>query len=79
MVDSRFFREDCYINGAWVGGPDRIKVDNPATGEIIGSVPKLGRKETADAIEAAHAAFLLWREKPAVERGEASAANSIRR
>lgn len=74
MIESRFFREECYVNGAWVGGaandPARIKVNNPATGEIIGSVPKFGRKETAAAIDAAHAAFLLWRERPAVERGE---------
>jgi succinate-semialdehyde dehydrogenase / glutarate-semialdehyde dehydrogenase len=70
MPDSRFFREECYINGQWVGGPDRIKVNNPATGEIIGSVPKFGRKETAAAIEAAHAAFLLWREKTANERAD---------
>lgn len=68
--DTRFFREDCFINGQWVGGPDRIKVNNPATGEIVGSVPKFGRKETAAAIDAAHAAFLLWREKPAAERAD---------
>jgi len=72
--DSRFFREDCYIDGRWVGGsksdPGRIKVNNPATGEIIGSVPKFGRNETAAAIDAAHAAFLLWREKPAAERAD---------
>jgi len=68
--DSRFFREDCFIDGRWVGGPDRIKVNNPATGEIIGTVPKFGRKETAAAIDAAHAAFLLWREKPAAERAD---------
>lgn len=68
--DSRFFREDCYIDGQWVGGSDRIKVNNPATGEIIGSVPKLGRKETAQAVDAAHAAFLLWRERPAAERAD---------
>jgi succinate-semialdehyde dehydrogenase / glutarate-semialdehyde dehydrogenase len=68
--DSRFFREDCYINGQWAGGVDRIKVNNPATGEIIGSVPKFGRKETAAAIDAAHDAFLFWREKPAAERAD---------
>jgi len=68
--DTRFFREDCYINGQWVGGADHIKVNNPATGEIIGSVPKFGRTETAAAIDAAHAAFLHWREKPAAERAD---------
>ena len=70
MSESRFFREDCYIDGKWVGGRDRISVNNPATGEVIGSVPKLGRTETALAIDAAHAAFLLWREKPAAERAD---------
>jgi succinate-semialdehyde dehydrogenase/glutarate-semialdehyde dehydrogenase len=70
LSGNRFFREDCYVDGQWVGGPDRIKVNNPATGEIIGSAPKFGRKETAQAIDAAHAAFLLWREKPAAERAD---------
>jgi succinate-semialdehyde dehydrogenase/glutarate-semialdehyde dehydrogenase len=74
MTQSRFFREDCFIDGQWIGGPaddsHRIKVNNPATGEMIGSVPKFGRKETAQAIDAAHAAFLLWREKPAAERAD---------
>ena len=68
--DSRFFRQECFINGRWVGGVDRINVNNPATGAIIGAVPKLGRKETAEAIDAAHDAFLLWREKPAAERAD---------
>ncbi len=70
MSDSRFFREDCYIDGQWVGSADRIKVNNPATGEIIGSVPKFGRKETAAAIDAAHAAFLLWRARTAAQRAD---------
>lgn len=70
MPESRFFRQECYVNGKWVGGQDRIKVNNPATGEIIGSVPKFGRTETAQAIDAAHAAFLLWRERPAAERAD---------
>jgi succinate-semialdehyde dehydrogenase/glutarate-semialdehyde dehydrogenase len=68
--DSRFFRQECYIDGRWISGADRIKVNNPATGEIIGSVPKFGRKETREAIDAAHVAFLLWREKSAAERGD---------
>ncbi len=70
LSDNRFFRENCYIDGQWVGGADRINVNNPATGEIIGSVPRLGRKETAQAVDAAHVAFLLWREKPAAERAD---------
>jgi succinate-semialdehyde dehydrogenase/glutarate-semialdehyde dehydrogenase len=70
MAESRFFREDCYVNGRWIGAADRIEVNNPATGAIIGSVPKFGRTETAAAIDAAQDAFLLWREKTANERAE---------
>lgn len=70
MIESRFFREDCYINGDWIGATERIPVNNPASGETIGSVPNLGRKETDHAINAAHDSFLLWRNKPASERAD---------
>jgi succinate-semialdehyde dehydrogenase/glutarate-semialdehyde dehydrogenase len=45
-----------------------INVDNPATGEIIGTVPKLGATETRQAIEAADRAMPAWRKKTAKER-----------
>jgi succinate-semialdehyde dehydrogenase/glutarate-semialdehyde dehydrogenase len=45
-----------------------INVDNPATGEIIGTVPKLGAAETRQAIEAADRAMPAWRKKTAKER-----------
>ncbi len=70
MKDSRFFREQCFIGGTWVGGGPGIDVNNPATGTIIGSVPKFGRAETAQAINAAHDAFLLWRDTTAEERAD---------
>ena len=40
----------------------------PATGEIIGTVPKLGRPETRDAIAAADRALPAWRGLTAKER-----------
>ena len=43
-------------------------MDNPATGEIIGAVPGLGRAETRQAIEAADRAFKEWRKKTGKER-----------
>jgi succinate-semialdehyde dehydrogenase/glutarate-semialdehyde dehydrogenase len=63
------FREACYIDGHWrpVSGPS-IAVDTPATGEIIGRVPKLGRPETREAIAAAAHAFTGWRARTAKER-----------
>jgi succinate-semialdehyde dehydrogenase/glutarate-semialdehyde dehydrogenase len=70
LRDPELFREACYIDGRWVDGdPGRtIQVDNPATGEIIGSVPRLGRAETKQAIDAAAAAFPEWRARTAKER-----------
>jgi succinate-semialdehyde dehydrogenase/glutarate-semialdehyde dehydrogenase len=70
LQDSRLFRQTCYINGAWVDAAAQgsIDVDNPATGETIGTVPKLGRAETRSAIDAAARAFPEWRRKPAKER-----------
>ena len=70
LRDPKLFRQACYINGAWVdtGAAGSIEVDNPATGEIIGAVPKLGRAETRAAIDAAEQAFPAWRRRPAKER-----------
>jgi succinate-semialdehyde dehydrogenase/glutarate-semialdehyde dehydrogenase len=45
-----------------------INVDNPATGEIIGTVPKCGAAETRAAIEAAEKALPAWRKRTAKER-----------
>ena len=52
-------------------GGATINVDNPATGEIVGTVPKFGAAETRDAIEAANRAFPEWRTKTAKERAAA--------
>src|ERR1700716_4097585 len=70
LKDARLFREACYVDGAWVQAKSNamINVDNPATGEIIGRVPKLGGAETKQAIEAANRAFLAWSKKTAKER-----------
>jgi succinate-semialdehyde dehydrogenase/glutarate-semialdehyde dehydrogenase len=70
LTDSGLFHDACFIDGAWVGSSSgaSIAVDNPATGEIIGAVPSLGRNETRRAIEAAARAFQEWRAKTGKER-----------
>src|SRR5262249_57356834 len=69
LSDPKLFRQACYIDGGWIEARGAaIDVDNPATGEIIGSVPRLGRAETRVAIEAAARAFPAWRKKTAKER-----------
>ncbi|MEO8113950.1 MAG: aldehyde dehydrogenase family protein, partial [Phenylobacterium sp.] len=45
-------------------------VRSPVTGEIIGRVHDTDPKAVAAAIEAAHQAFVAWRNVPAPRRGE---------
>ena len=70
LRDANLFRQLCYINGSWV--PARtgatISVEDPATGQILGTVPNSGRDETREAIAAAAAAFADWRARTAKER-----------
>jgi len=70
LKDLRLFREACYVDGQWVQAASgaTCPVDNPATGEIIGKVPKLTSAETRHAIEAANRAFKSWSAKTAKER-----------
>jgi succinate-semialdehyde dehydrogenase/glutarate-semialdehyde dehydrogenase len=70
LHDTKLFRDRAYLDGAWVEADNRARfdVDNPATGEVIGSVPNLGPAETRRAIEAANAALPAWRSRPAKER-----------
>ena len=60
-------KTQCFINGQWIGTPE-IPVINKATGEEIAKVPRLGAKETKDAIDAAAAAFGPWSRLLAKER-----------
>lgn len=64
------FREQCYVDGKWCNadGGGSITVTNPATGETLGSVPRMGADETARAIDAANAAWPAWRAMTAKDR-----------
>ena len=70
LRDAGLFRDACYVDGTWI--PARsgatIDVDNPATGQVLGTVPKCGAAETRDAIAAAARAFPAWRQTTAKER-----------
>ena len=59
LKDAKLFRQQCYIDGEWVDADRKqtIDVNNPANGEVIGTVPKLGAAETRRAIEAAERAL----------------------
>jgi succinate-semialdehyde dehydrogenase/glutarate-semialdehyde dehydrogenase len=70
LREAGLFHEACFVDGRWVEDTsgDTIPVDNPATGEIVGTVPNLGAAETRGAIDAAAAALPAWRAKTAKER-----------
>ena len=70
LKDAQLFRQQAYINGEWLDADNgqTIKVTNPATGEVIGTVPKMGTAETRRAIEAADKALPAWRALTAKER-----------
>jgi len=70
LKDKMLLRRQCCVNGRWIDAADggTITVTNPATGEIIGTVPKLGTPETRAAIDAANMAYPAWRAKTAAER-----------
>ncbi len=72
LNDGKLFRQQNYVDGAWcdADGGGVIEVDNPATGEIIGTVPRMGGAETRRAIEAANRALGPWRAMTAGERAK---------
>ena len=76
LNDAKLFRQQAYIDGSWVDADSgkTINVNNPATNEIIGTVPKMGADETRRAIEAADKALPAWRALTAKER-----ANKLRK
>src|SRR5688572_14133373 len=73
LNDQKLFRQQCYIDGAWMDAKSggTVSVDNPATGDVIGTVPKMGAAETREAVDAANRAFQTWKRKTGKERAAA--------
>jgi len=69
--ENDLLREACLIDGTWIEvGDDGIAVDDPAIGEIVGRVPKLGAAETEAAIAAAERAMPAWAARTAKDRAQ---------
>ncbi|MDR6235333.1 NADP-dependent succinate-semialdehyde dehydrogenase [Pseudomonas oryzihabitans] len=70
LKDASLFRQQAYVDGTWIDADSgaTVSVDNPATGETLGTIPKLGRAETKRAIDAANRALPAWRALTAKER-----------
>ena len=70
LRDPSLLKNLCLIDGQWLAAKDgaTIEVSNPATGELLVAVPKMGEAETQTAIEAAERAFAQWKIKTAEQR-----------
>jgi succinate-semialdehyde dehydrogenase/glutarate-semialdehyde dehydrogenase len=70
LKDAALLKQQCYIDGRWVDADSKAthEVNNPATGQKVGTVPVMGASETRRAIDAADKAWPAWRAKTARER-----------
>jgi succinate-semialdehyde dehydrogenase / glutarate-semialdehyde dehydrogenase len=69
-IPTELLLDRAYLGGEWVGADSgaTFPVTNPATGETLAHVPRMGGAETRRAIEAARRALPGWRGMLAKER-----------
>ena len=70
LADPALFRQAILIDGEWIAADsgETMEVRNPATGALVGRVPKAGAAETRRAIAAADRALASWRKVLPKER-----------
>ncbi|MFL9922871.1 NADP-dependent succinate-semialdehyde dehydrogenase [Herbaspirillum lusitanum] len=70
LKDPTLLRQQAFIDGMWCNADQggTLAVNNPATGQQLGTVPDMGADETRRAIAAAQAAWSGWRKRTARER-----------
>ncbi|HET9864702.1 MAG TPA: NAD-dependent succinate-semialdehyde dehydrogenase [Steroidobacteraceae bacterium] len=70
LKDASLWKERCFIGGQWQAADSgaTMEIRNPASGELLGTVPNAGAAEARRAIDAAHAAWAGWAKKTAGER-----------
>ena len=70
LSNPSLFREQCYLNGLWrdAESGETLAVTNPANGEVIARIPKMGAAEAREAIDHARDAQPGWSGLLAKER-----------
>ncbi|MFT4065457.1 NAD-dependent succinate-semialdehyde dehydrogenase [Paraburkholderia sp.] len=70
LKDPALLRDQAYIDGQWCAADsgESFDVVDPATGNALGGVPRMGEAETLRAIAAANAAWPAWRARTAKAR-----------
>ncbi len=66
--DELRFPTQAFINGAFVDTKRTYDLINPATGEVLAAVADCGEAEARQAADAAHNAFLTWKQTTAYQR-----------
>lgn len=65
---TNLFPAKMYIAGEWIDTEEKIDVFNPATQELVGTVPDGGEQVAERAVEAAYEAGKDWAKRTAAER-----------
>ena len=70
LQDPGLLKSQCLVDGRWCDALDGARFDvlNPATGALVGTVPRAGASETEAAITAAERAFGPWKARTAEDR-----------
>jgi len=70
LKDAGLLKSAALINGSWVTAESgrSIEVINPATGELVGTVPSLDERDAEQAVVTAQQAWHTWRARTAESR-----------
>ena len=69
-VELPLLQRQAYVDGAWVDADsgETFPVVNPATGEVVADVPRMGAAESRRALAAAERALPAWKARTAKDR-----------
>ena len=67
--DHELMRREGFIGGRFVGSDETFAVTDPATGDLVAQVARLGADHARQAVDAAQAAFPAWAATLPQERG----------
>ena len=70
LNDMALFHQQAFVAGQWCDADNQntSNIYNPATQEIIGTVPNMGKAEAERVIQAAATGWTVWKNKTAKER-----------
>lgn len=68
LQNKDLFREQAFLGGHWTDGDATVEVTNPSTGDVLGTIPDMGRAEAEEAVGCAAMAFPAWSKMLAQDR-----------